>query len=97
METREIDLLKSRIFDLEKELAGCRAEHHKTKVYPYEEIKTLTAQNAKMREALEFYARNEGLRINHQTNKFESADSDEHDFHGKRARECLAAIGEVGE
>lgn len=44
-------------------------------------------------EALEVYARNEGLRINHQTNKFESSDCDDGvDFHGHKAREALAKI-----
>ena len=54
--------------------------------------KALEARIAKLVEALEFYAKNAGLRINHQTNAFESSDSDDKDFHGARARAALAEM-----
>jgi hypothetical protein len=51
-------------------------------------------------KTLEFYAKNKGLRINFETNAFESLDCDDHiDFHGQRAREILNELdcGKEGE
>jgi hypothetical protein len=52
-------------------------------------VAELEAEIADYWEALEFYGQNEGLRINHVTNAFESCDSDDKDFHGAKAREVL--------
>lgn len=54
-----------------------------------DDIAYLLALVEKYEKALEFYADNKGLRINFQTNKFESLDSDGKDFHGAIARQAL--------
>ena len=51
----------------------------------------LQKQNYLMRTAIEFYAKNNGLRINFKSNAFESQDGDGSDFHGATAREALRA------
>lgn len=63
------------------------------------ELRTQLATQAEVirvaKEALEFYAANEGLFIDFQNNMFKSRDSDDKDFHGALAREALARIAEM--
>jgi len=59
------------------------------------DLDTLRAQVEVMREALEFYANNQGLSIDFKTNVFRSSDTDGKDFHGARARETLAKAHEM--
>lgn len=56
-----------------------------------EKIRSYLEGNLKYKTVLEFYAKNQGLKIDHKTNAFMSMDSDERDFHGARAREALNA------
>lgn len=67
-------------------------EHSRELTFRAEQLTAAREKLALAREALEFYANNSGLYIDHRTNAFMSRDSDGKDFHGAKAREALGEL-----
>lgn len=90
----EVGLLNLDVDYLQKKLASKEYQKFENKTLALskefaEQTASLRLEVERLRAALEFYARNEGLMINHNANVFRSIDSDDKDFHGARARQAL--------